>query len=476
MIKLLLFTPILCASLIGCVSNGPHDIAGTTDQKSKNTSQFETYTAEQFFVTTSLSGSSINHTSDAALVSSDESGIYNAYRVPLDGSTPTQLTFSSKDSIYVQSWFPQDDRFLFKSDQGGNELHHLYVGEIDGTQVDLTPGERLQATFAGWHQNKKEFFIYTNERDPRFFDLYRYSTKDYSRTKVFTNNFGFNIESVSPDGHFIALSKSNSNSDSDIYIVDLRLNGADPKLITEHSGNIKYASYGFTKDSSQLLYSTDEHGEYRQAWLYDLSTGQSEINFKANWDVVFSYYSKDGKYQVFGVNDDAQTKLYIRDTKTKQLVDLPELPDGNLSGVNFTKDSKTIVFYVDSDTSPLNLYVHQLGTDKVTRLTDTGNPNINEDNLVSSEVIRFKSFDGLEIPTLLYKPKQADTKKVPAVILIHGGPGGQSRKGYQAVVQHLVNAGIAVAQINNRGSSGYGKTFFHLDDRKHGDHDLQDVI
>jgi dipeptidyl aminopeptidase/acylaminoacyl peptidase len=65
---------------------------------------------------------------------------------------------------------------------------------------------------------------------------------------------------------------------------------------------------------------------------------------------------------------------------------------------------------------------------------------------------------------------------VPAIVLVHGGPGGQSRRGYSAQIQHLVNHGYAVYAINNRGSSGYGKTFYHLDDRRHGDVDLRDVV
>jgi dipeptidyl aminopeptidase/acylaminoacyl peptidase len=64
----------------------------------------------------------------------------------------------------------------------------------------------------------------------------------------------------------------------------------------------------------------------------------------------------------------------------------------------------------------------------------------------------------------------------PALLSVHGGPGGQSRLGYSAVIQYLVNHGYAIYAINNRGSSGYGKTFFSLDDRKHGDADLDDCV
>jgi dipeptidyl aminopeptidase/acylaminoacyl peptidase len=103
--------------------------------------------------------------------------------------------------------------------------------------------------------------------------------------------------------------------------------------------------------------------------------------------------------------------------------------------------------------------------------------HINEADLVDSQVIRYRSFDGLEIPAILYRPKGATkSSPAPALVWVHGGPGGQSRTGYSPDVQFFVNHGYAVIAPNNRGSVGYGKTFFHLDDRKHGEGDLQDVV
>jgi dipeptidyl aminopeptidase/acylaminoacyl peptidase len=92
-------------------------------------------------------------------------------------------------------------------------------------------------------------------------------------------------------------------------------------------------------------------------------------------------------------------------------------------------------------------------------------------------VVRYPSFDKLEVPALLYKPHGASAAhKVPAVVWVHGGPGGQTRVGYSPDLQYLLNHGYAVLAVNNRGSSGYGKTFFHMDDRRHGEVDLKDVV
>ena len=466
---------IMGSVLMAC---SKEDSASTSAQVTplKQEAAFEVYTAEQFYQTTSIFGSSINANGTAVLVSSDETGVFNAYRVPVDGSAKTPLTQSTVESVFVVSWFPSDDRILYLSDNGGNELDHLYARELDGSVVDLTPGEGLKANFHGWHEDDDTFYVSTNERDNKYFDLYRYKVSDYSRELVYQNDTGYLFSAVSPDGKYLALTKSISNADSNVYLVDLSADEPLAELITAHQGNIEYDAFTFSMDSRQLIYSTDEHGEYRQAWSYDLQTSGKASHYVADWDVSFVYFSKSGRYQVTGINADAQTKLDILDLNTQKKLSIPSLPKGDLRGVNFSKDDKTLIFYVNSDTSPSNLYVHKLGTDQVKRLTESGNAAINENNLVNGEIKRFKSFDGLEIPGILYKPHQAKRQKVPALIWIHGGPGGQSRKGYSAVVQLLVNNGYAVFKINNRGSNGYGKTFFHLDDKKHGDHDLKDVV
>ena len=450
-----------------------------TSANSHNSTQsdFTTYSAEAFFATTSMGGSSISHDGSAVLVSSDESGIFNAYRMPFDGSGKQALTSSTVDSTYAQSWFPKDDRIIVTKDSGGNELNHVYVRELDGTLVDLSPGEELRAEFFGWHESEEHFFVVTTERDPRFFDLYLYSTKDYSRELIFQNDAGFELSDVSNNANWLALTKMNSNADSDIFLVDLNEETQPPKLIAgDEEESIAYSIYTFSPDSERLLYGSNKGSEFTRVMDYSLADSTHSVDFEADWDVMFSYFSKNGKYQVNGINQDSQTVLSITEVATGNEVSMPTLPPGDLRGVNFNADETEMVFYLNSDTSPSNLYHHKLGTELVTQLSNNGNPEIDEAHLVAGEMHRFESFDGLEIPGILYKPKRADTQKVPALIWIHGGPGGQSRYGYSATVQHLVNNGYAIFMINNRGSSGYGKTFFHLDDKRHGEDDLQDVV
>jgi hypothetical protein len=102
------------------------------------------YTAAQFFETTSYSigggGHAFSPDGTRLLISSNKSGTFNVYAMPVAGGEPVALTDSASDGRFAISYFPRDERILFEGDSGGNELDHIYVRAADGTVRDLTPG------------------------------------------------------------------------------------------------------------------------------------------------------------------------------------------------------------------------------------------------------------------------------------------------------------------------------------------------
>lgn len=443
----------------------------------------QTYSAAAFFQTTaygmsSPAGLGFSPDGRSILIWNDASGVINAYALSIEGGAAVPLTASTTNATFAVSYFPSDERVLVSADQGGNELNHLYVRERDGALRDLTPGENLKAAFLGWRRDGAKFWVTSNERNPQVFDLYEYDAANYERRRVFENP-GMEIADISRDGRWLALVRPRTAADSNLYLVDLTASGParEPRLITEHTGNINYTAYEFTPDGAALIYGTDEHGEYNQAWRYDLASGQKSALVEADWDVMFVIHSPSGRYRVSAVNADASTELTILDTQSDTPVSLTGVPAGDLGGVRFNRDETRIAFTVASDTSPADVFTAPLSTGAATRLTTALNPEIDEAMLVEATVVRYPSFDGLEIPGILYRPRTASARnKAPALVFVHGGPGGQTRRGYSALVQHLVNHGYAVFGANNRGSSGYGKTFYNMDNRRHGEVDLDDIV
>jgi len=433
------------------------------------------YTIAQFMGNTALNGLSFSPDGQKLLVSTDASGVFNVYAYPVDGGEPRQLTSSSDDARFAVGYLPDGERFLSIGDQGGNELDHLYVHQPDGTVTDLTPGEGHKTVFYGWTPDKSAFFFGTNERDQHFFDVYEMSSDGFERKLLYTNDEGLEVADISSDRRYIAFTKAISTSDSDVYLLDRQADTLEN--LTAHEGFQGNNAITFDPAAQTLLYVTDADDEFRYLVAYDLATGETRELVHPKWDVLGAEYSSSGDHLSVWINNDARTELEVFKTADMSPVDLPELPEAEITGIEFSPDESRIAFYASTARSPRDLYVSELGGGEVHQVSHTLNEEIDPENLVEPEVVRFASYDGVEIPGLLYRPHRAtDESKVPALIWIHGGPGGQSRVGYSEGIQYLVNHGYAVYAINNRGSSGYGKSFFRMDDRKHGEADLDDVV
>ncbi|QIP14856.1 S9 family peptidase [Spirosoma aureum] len=433
------------------------------------------YTIEQFMKTIRFGGADISPDEQTVLFSSNQDGVFNLYEIPFNGGgQPKQLTFSKTDAIFVIGYLT-DGRILYSSDQGGNELNHIYLRERDGAVSDLTPGEKAKFQFGGLSHDRKSFFYQSNQRNKAAFDVFEMDLTTMKPRLIFENPGSFFPGDVSPDKRYIALSKPYTSTNGDVYLYDIQTK--ENKLLTKHEGEVNNGPEGFSPDSKKLLISTDEGNEFAYVKAYDLSTGQSTVLDKANWDIAGDYLSYKGRYRVLSVNNDARTELKIIDTRTNQPIKLPPMPGGDVTGVNIADSEGRMIFFVNSSNSPSTLFSYDLKTGKAAPLVRGLNPEINGDDLVSGEVVHFKSFDGMEVPALLYKPKDVKPgTKLPAILQIHGGPGGQTRLTYSPLTQYLVNSGYVVLAVNNRGSSGYGKTFFAADDRKHGDADLKDCV
>ena len=433
------------------------------------------YTIEQFMNTTSMVGASFSPDERAILVTSNQSGVFNAYEIPAGGGKPEARTHSTTDGIFTVGYLPHDRRVLYLQGTGGNENDHLYLLDTTGTARDLTPGDSLKAVFVDWTGDDSSFYYATNGRDRRFFDVYEMPVATLTPRLVFRDTVGYQVAAISSDRHWMALQRPLTTQNSEMYLRDMQT--GEVRHVSPHAGDVQYNPQAFSPDGKYLYYTTDEGSEF--AWLarYDLATGRRDTVERPSWDVDFAYFSKHGKYLVAGINADARTEIRLYEAATHHRVTLPRVPMGEIRGVQISPSERSMALYVNGSRAPSNLYVLDLGTGALRRLTQNLSPDVDPANLVEAQVVRFPSYDGLAIPSLLYRPLQASAAdRAPAALWIHGGPGGQSRVGYSPFLQYLANHGYVVLAVNNRGSGGYGKTFDKLDDQRHGEADLDDLV
>ena len=432
----------------------------------------EQYSIETLMSNNRSSGGYFSKDADKLIYSSDKSGIFNIYEVDLSANEETQLTDSKEESFFVRGYSPNTGEVIYSADKGGNENSHIYLIR-EGKSIDITPGENTKASFVGWTKDELGMYFISNSRDPRFFDLYKIDIVTLNSEMVFKNDSGYNLNSISNNDNYLVLSLNLSRSEQKLFLYDVKSN--QQVEISNQAAN--FSGQNFDKNDENYFYTTNYDSEFYYLMSYNLKNGERSIEYKTNWDVAFSYLSKNNSYRVIAVNEDAQNKLTIKNMSDQSDLNLIGFENMNINSVGFSEDEKFLRVSAGSPNSPGDIYTYELSTNKLNKITSNLNSNVNPDDLVNAEVIRYESFDGLEIPAILYKPHTANKKnKAPALVWVHGGPGGQSRVGYRALIQYLVNHGYAILAVNNRGSSGYGKTFYSLDDLNHGEDDLQDCV
>lgn len=433
------------------------------------------YTIEQFYKSPAIFGSSLSSDDQQLLISSNETGIFNVFKINLLSDKKEQLTFSTKESMFASSFVPGTQDIIYNADKGGNENTHLFLRRASGEVRELTPDSLEKANFFGWTRSGSSFYYSSNKRSPRFFDLYKMDTSGWNGTLIYKNDNGFDVSAISDDEKYLALSQTVTTTASNLFILDQqtqKLTRINPDSTESNNNAVK-----FSLDGKYLYYLTDDGSEFVYLARYEIATGRKEKVYEDKWDVTGVAISFNEKYRVVYVNEDGANKLHLFDHKTGKELAFPAIADGSIMSASISRSERKMILYVGSSKAPGNIYSYDFESKELKQLTNTLNPEINGDDLVSAQVVRYKSFDGLEIPAIYYKPHQASEKnKVPAVVFVHGGPGGQAGQFYFSLIQYLVNHGYAVLDVNNRGSSGYGKTFFKMDNRNHGDKDLKDVV
>ena len=430
-------------------------------------------TAQEFFDYTnySLSGShyGFNLSDERFLVNHNQSGISNAYEFDTQTLEFISVTTSDTKSFYGLSYFPSDDRVILQADNQGDELNHIFVKD-GGEVIDLTDYENTRAKFLGFSVDGLSFYIASNQRDSKTLDIYKYSVDDYSKSMLYQNNAAYEVTAKSDGDRYFVLTNSVNNYSTQIVLYD-QITDSELNITNNKVENSFLSFMGNT-----LLYSSNYDNNFNQLWSIDLTTNEQKKVYSASWDIVgANFYENTNTLHVF-INEDASTKLVFLSAEDYSELSNEILPSEGLKGFSLSRAEDSYAFVYGSDTSPGDLFFSNKNLDE-SSLVARSFETLDEASMVSSEVIRFESFDGLEIPSILYKPQGASASNpAPVMVYVHGGPGGQTRKGFNSQIQYMLHHGYGILGVNNRGSSGYGNEFYHLDDKRHGQEDLQDII
>ena len=426
------------------------------------------------------------------LVSSDLPGSAQVHR--LDLAAGGRLPVRAEELVRVTDfpepigagYLPADpegrgrDLLLLATDDGGNERYQLYTAP-DTPARPLAGPEDLEPLVVdpdhihrpgGVTRDGRWLAYATNRGDGVAFDTWVRDLATGAERCVYATGGWTGPGGFSPDGRWLAVSELTTRpGDNRVFLVDLAAVGDvpagpdDPAVVelAPHDGSATVGTPAWLPDSSAFYFATDVGREFSGvargtpdgAWSYAVEPGWP-TGCAVDWE---------GRHLIVAWNEDGRSRAELRDPGSLEVVGEILLPGAGVAGgFRATRDGRHIAFSYTSPLVPGDAWRHDTVTGGLDRLTESP-CDVDPGSFVDAELVRVTSFDGLEVPAFVFRPRDGVRRgPLPVVVVVHGGPESQYRPSFAPLTQYLVAQGFAVVAPNVRGSTGYGRSYQHLDD------------
>lgn len=400
------------------------------------------------------------------LISTRFGDTFQLHQVAQPGAARRQLTFYREPVTHGRYCpDPTHHGFLFSMDVGGGEYYQIYYFDIaTGHRRLLTDGESKNGAPL-WNHKGNLFAFNSTRRNERDHDIYVASVDGADTAKRVCTVQGYWIPLAwSPDDKQLLLLDYISATKTHCHLLNLETEEVTP-LFAHLEGEIAFGDAEWSHDGKGLYFIADIDSEFMHLHYWEQATGNiTALTRDIPWNVFELALSPNGKLLAYATNEDGIGKLYLMDTNTQKTIKQPELPVGVLSNLRFSPDSSQLAFGMSTAQFPTDVYAMNVTSSQLTRWTDSEVGGLRTDHFPVPNLIRYPSFDEMQIPAFYFKPTSNSDRPYPVVIYIHGGPESQYHPGFSSVFQYWLNElDIAVIAPNVRGSSGYGKTYIKLD-------------
>ncbi len=400
----------------------------------------------------------------------------NIYVQPLAEGEPVRLTNETARDIPNHFW-KGPNRLVYVKDFGGDENFHVVAVTKDGSgSKDLTPFDGVRAQMIDDLRDFPDVLLVgLNKRNKEVFDAYRLDLKIGELTLVAENPGNITSWLTDHAGNIRGAQTSDGVNTSFLY----REGASGPfQTVLTTSFRDSFNPLFFTFDN-KLLYAASNLGRDKQAIvLVDPATAKEQKVLFEHPDVDIDSMSYSHKRKVLTTINYVTWKPQRKylDAETERIFAALEkqLPGYEFGIQSMTDDEDRMIVAAYNDRTPGMRYLYDVKTDKLAKLGEIA-PWLPQAKMATMKPIVYKSRDGLTINGYITLPNGKDAKNLPVIVNPHGGPWARDVWGWNPEVQMLANRGYAVLQMNFRGSTGYGRSFWQASFKQWG-RNMQDDI
>ena len=405
----------------------------------------------------------------------DKSGRLELYVLDIRTRDVTQLSHGELPRAVRAGfiWDRRDETIIFAKDQDGNEQHDLYAIDVrTGKTTQLTNNPGCQEYPIQVSPDNEWLTVLTNKVGQLNLWKMRRDGSEYTQLTHYPNPVFAGV--WSPDGQWIAYGTNESGSLKNMDSYVMRADGSEARRVFHVQDGSQDWFADWAPDGRSMAVTSDASGVHRPGIL-DWQSGAVRWLGEDGVDETAVRFSNNGKWLACIRNQDSQLRPVLYDVASGARRDL-KLAPGIAVGSHFVLNDSALLTTLTTDTTRPSLVLYHLDRDSAETLIAAEYGSIDPGVFIASEHIRYDSFDGLSIPALLYRPRDiAPGAKLPALVLVHGGPTAQWFRGFDPYAQFLADAGYVVIEPNVRGSTGYGVKFRDMALRDWGGGDLEDV-
>jgi dipeptidyl aminopeptidase/acylaminoacyl peptidase len=373
----------------------------------------------------------------------------------------TRVTGSTERDLAGFFW-ASDERLVYVQDRGGDENYRLHSVGRDGTNaVDLTPFDGVRCSLVDDLEDKDDEILFQmNRRDPQVFDVFHVDVRTGAMRLVAENPGNVQSWITDHEGRLRAAVTTDGVNTSVLY------RDAESEPWRE------VATYDFKEYARPLLFSfqrpdglvvsSNVGRDLAAIYEYDARTGRTtDLVFEhSQVDVSHILYSRLRRRLTGAMYETERLEYGFFDAERAAL---QALVDERLGGrentlVSTSRDERRFVVYSGSDRTLGEYLLLDAREKKLTPICELS-PWLPEEQMAPMEPVRFAARDGLPLRGYLTLPKDQPRRDLPLVLLPHGGPWVRDSWGFQPEVQFLASRGLAVLQVNYRGSAGFGRRF-----------------
>lgn len=418
----------------------------------------------------------VSHSKDKVAFYWDKTGILELYTADLKTNEIKQVSHGECPRAIRAGfvWTRDDENLIFAKDKDGDENHNLIkINVKSGKTEPITSTTGCQNYAADTSPDGKYLAMISTRKGQ--LNLFRLDIKSKEVNQL-TNHVNptWGGCSWNPKYDWIAY---NVNETKDLRNLDIWLvkpDGSEKKRIVCVKEGSEDIVVEWSKDGKLLAFTTDAN-KVKQPGVYNLETGEIKL-VGGECEETAAGFSEDGEKLVCLRNCEATVFSVVYDIETGKCEET-RFPKGVVGSVQYALNDQLLIAPLNTPTIPSALVAYDLKNRTIKYLVEPQYGNADPVFFVTPEYIKYKSPDGLEIPAILYKPKNIPKgKTLPTLIMPHGGPTGQYFFDFDMIGQILANEGYVLLLPNVRGSTGYGRKFQDMNLMDWGGKDLEDVV